>query len=105
MPYTDSSRLKSAVQISQTKLSGEIGKVVQSVKSEYQAALAQEQHLSKQQLDLVELQIRVARGEPLEVEPHLAHPEPGDVADPLHLDVDARRGFVEVGRLWSATRL
>jgi succinoglycan biosynthesis transport protein ExoP len=39
-------RLKAALQISQAKLSGEIGKVVQSVKSEYQSSLAQEASLT-----------------------------------------------------------
>ena len=39
-------KLKTAIQLSQTKLTGEIGKVVQSVRSEYQAALAQENSLT-----------------------------------------------------------
>jgi succinoglycan biosynthesis transport protein ExoP len=39
-------KLKSAIQLSQTKLNGEIGKVVQSVRSEYQAVLAQENSLT-----------------------------------------------------------
>ena len=33
----------------------------------------------------------------VEVEPHLAHPEPGDVADAEELEVDARRGVVALG--------
>jgi succinoglycan biosynthesis transport protein ExoP len=44
--HPDIIKLKSAIQISQTKLAGEIGKVVQSVRSEYQAALAQENSLT-----------------------------------------------------------
>jgi capsular exopolysaccharide synthesis family protein len=39
-------KVKSAIQLSQTKLTGEIAKVVQSVRSEYQAALAQETSLT-----------------------------------------------------------
>jgi succinoglycan biosynthesis transport protein ExoP len=39
-------KLKSAIQISQTKLNGEIGKVVQSVRSEYMAGVAQENSLA-----------------------------------------------------------
>jgi succinoglycan biosynthesis transport protein ExoP len=38
-------KLKSAIQVSQNKLAGEVGKVVQSVRSEYQAALSQENSL------------------------------------------------------------
>jgi len=44
--HPDIIRLKSAIQLSQTKLNGEIAKVVQSVRSEYQAALAQENSLT-----------------------------------------------------------
>src|SRR5262249_27828428 len=39
-------KVKSAIQVAQTKLTGEIAKVVQSVRSEYQAALAQENSLN-----------------------------------------------------------
>jgi capsular exopolysaccharide synthesis family protein len=39
-------KLKSAIQVSQTKVSGEIAKVVQSVRSEYQAAVSQENSLA-----------------------------------------------------------
>jgi polysaccharide biosynthesis transport protein len=39
-------KLKSAIQVAQAKLSGEIGKVVQSVRGEYQAALSQENSLT-----------------------------------------------------------
>ena len=39
-------KVKSAIQVAQTKLTGEIAKVVQSVRSEYQAALAQENSLT-----------------------------------------------------------
>jgi len=39
-------KLKSAIQVAQAKLSGEIGKVVQSVRGEYQAALSQENSLN-----------------------------------------------------------
>jgi polysaccharide biosynthesis transport protein len=45
--HPDIIRLKSAIQLSQTKLTGEIAKVVQSVRSEYQAALAQENSLTQ----------------------------------------------------------
>lgn len=38
-------KVKSAIQMAQTKLDGEIGKVVQSVRNEYQAALAKENSL------------------------------------------------------------
>jgi capsular exopolysaccharide synthesis family protein len=38
-------KVKSAIELAQTKLDGEIGKVVQSVKNEYQAALAKENSL------------------------------------------------------------
>jgi len=44
--HPDIIKLKSAIQMSQTKLNGEIAKVVQSVRSEYQAALSQENSLS-----------------------------------------------------------
>jgi capsular exopolysaccharide synthesis family protein len=44
--HPDIIKLKSAIQISQTRLNGEIGKIVQSVKSEYQASLAQENSLT-----------------------------------------------------------
>src|SRR5262249_18109595 len=44
--YPDIIKIKSAIQVSQQKINGEIGKVVQSVKSEYQAALAQENSLN-----------------------------------------------------------
>ncbi len=44
--HPDIIKLKSALQISQMKLTGEIAKVVQSVRSEYQAALAQENSLA-----------------------------------------------------------
>ena len=39
-------KLRSAIQAAQAKLQGEIGKVVQSVRNEYQAALAQENSLA-----------------------------------------------------------
>jgi capsular exopolysaccharide synthesis family protein len=44
--HPDIIKLKSAIQISQTKLTSEIAKVVQSVRSEYQAALSQENSLT-----------------------------------------------------------
>src|SRR3954451_16736892 len=44
--HPDIIKTKSAIQLSQTKLSGEIAKVVQSVRSEYQSALAQENSLN-----------------------------------------------------------
>jgi len=44
--HPDIIRVKSAIQLSQTKLTGEIAKVVQSVRSEYQAVLAQENSLT-----------------------------------------------------------
>lgn len=44
--HPDIIRLKSAIQLSQTKLTGEIAKVVQSVRSEFQAAVAQENSLT-----------------------------------------------------------
>ena len=43
--HPDIIKIKSALQVSQTKINGEIAKVVQSVRSEYQAALAQENSL------------------------------------------------------------
>ena len=43
--HPDIQKLRTAIQVSQAKLSGEIGKVVQSVESEYQAALSQERSL------------------------------------------------------------
>lgn len=45
--HPDIIKLKSAIQVSQAKLNGEIAKVVQSVRSEYQAALAQENSLTQ----------------------------------------------------------
>jgi capsular exopolysaccharide synthesis family protein len=39
-------KTKSAIQVAQAKLTGEIGKIVQSVRSEYQSALAQENSLA-----------------------------------------------------------
>jgi succinoglycan biosynthesis transport protein ExoP len=44
--HPDIIKTKSAIQLSQIKLSGEIAKVVQSVRSEYQAAQAQENSLT-----------------------------------------------------------
>lgn len=44
--HPDIVKIKSAIQLSQTKLHGEIAKVVQSVRSEYQAALSQENSLT-----------------------------------------------------------
>jgi succinoglycan biosynthesis transport protein ExoP len=44
--HPDIIKLTSAIHLSQTKLTGEIAKVVQSVRSEYQAALAQENSLT-----------------------------------------------------------
>jgi succinoglycan biosynthesis transport protein ExoP len=44
--HPDMIKLKSAIQLSQTKLNGEVAKVVQSVRSEYQTALAQENSLT-----------------------------------------------------------
>ncbi|CAN5517692.1 exopolysaccharide regulatory tyrosine autokinase VpsO [soil metagenome] len=38
-------KVRSAIELAQTKLDGEVGKVVQSVRNEYQAALAQENSL------------------------------------------------------------
>lgn len=43
--HPDMQKLRAAIAISQSKLSGEIGKVVQSVRSEYQSAVAQETSL------------------------------------------------------------
>lgn len=43
--HPDLIKIKSAIQLAQLKLNGEIAKVVQSVRSEYQAALAQENSL------------------------------------------------------------
>jgi capsular exopolysaccharide synthesis family protein len=43
--HPDIIKLKTAIQVSQSKLTGEIGKVVQSVRSEYLSALAQENSL------------------------------------------------------------
>jgi polysaccharide biosynthesis transport protein len=43
--HPDIIKLKSAIQVSQAKVAGEIAKVVQSVRSEYQAALSQENSL------------------------------------------------------------
>jgi len=45
--HPDMIRAKSAIQLSQTKLAGEVAKVVQSVRSEYQAAVAQENSLAQ----------------------------------------------------------
>ncbi|HXG70788.1 MAG TPA: polysaccharide biosynthesis tyrosine autokinase [Gemmatimonadaceae bacterium] len=44
--HPDLIKIKSAIQLAQLKLNGEIAKVVQSVRSEYQAALAQENSLT-----------------------------------------------------------
>ncbi len=44
--HPDIMKLKSAIELSQVKLNGEVAKIVQSVRSEYQAALAQENSLS-----------------------------------------------------------
>jgi capsular exopolysaccharide synthesis family protein len=44
--HPDMLRIQSAIQASQMKLDGEIAKVVQAVRTEYQAALAQEQSLT-----------------------------------------------------------
>lgn len=44
--HPDMQKIAAAIEISQSKLNGEIAKVVQSVRSEYQSALAQEQSLS-----------------------------------------------------------
>lgn len=44
--HPDIIKLKSAIQSAQTKITGEIAKVVQSLRSEYQAALAQENSLT-----------------------------------------------------------
>ncbi len=44
--HPDILKVKSAIELSQSKLNGEVEKIVQSVKSEYQAALAQENSLS-----------------------------------------------------------
>jgi capsular exopolysaccharide synthesis family protein len=45
--HPDIIKIKSAIQVSQTKITGEIAKVVQSVKSEYQTAQAQEASLTQ----------------------------------------------------------
>ncbi len=45
--HPDMLKVKSEIQVTQTKLNGEIAKIVQSVKAEYQAALAQEQSLTQ----------------------------------------------------------
>ncbi len=45
--HPDIIRIKSAIQVSQAKITGEIGKVVQSMRGEYQASLAQEQSLTQ----------------------------------------------------------
>lgn len=44
--HPDMQKVAAAIQISQSKLNGEIAKVVQSVRSEYQSALAQENSLT-----------------------------------------------------------
>lgn len=44
--HPEMQKLQAAIQISQSKLNGEIGKVVQSVRSEYRTALAQENSLT-----------------------------------------------------------
>jgi succinoglycan biosynthesis transport protein ExoP len=44
--HPDMVKLRSAIQLTQAKLDGEIGKVVQSVRNEYQAALAKENSLA-----------------------------------------------------------
>jgi capsular exopolysaccharide synthesis family protein len=43
--HPDMQKLRAAIELAQAKLGGEIGKVVQSVRSEYQSALAQETSL------------------------------------------------------------
>jgi capsular exopolysaccharide synthesis family protein len=45
--HPDLVKIKTAIDTADAKLQGEIGKVVQSVRNEYQAALAQEQSLSR----------------------------------------------------------